>query len=289
MILGQKAVFSIKGAWDENYKPVDPNTMTYDLYDSYNDKEAWNLTTFTARNTGPVDITLVTNTGVMGTKTVNIYDVSYIDTLTVTPDKKIVSENDTVKFNVKAKLKNGKTVELDPSTLNFSIDNFDGEFNNGVLSIKSFKNSSSAQITATAGEKSTVFSIFDKNAKIIKMTINNMNYSINQDPKKMDSKPFIQNNRTMVPVRFIVEALGGKIAWDDAAKTANIEYNGNIISIPVNNSNVTVNGEIKTVDSPAVIKDNRTFVPIRFISENLNMYIDYDANSKEVTIIENQK
>ncbi len=288
MIVGQSAEFSMKGAWDENYKPVDPNTMTYDLFDSNNDIEAWNKTYFLARHPGEIEIKMVTNTGVTGTKKVNVHDFSYIDTLNVTADKKRIKENDTVTFSTKAKLKNGKEVLLSPGTLSYTTEGLEGEFVNGVLTVNKLT-SPTPKVVVTAGPKSSTINLNDADSKVIVMKINNISYSINGENQKMDAAPFIKNDRTMVPIRFIISAFGGEISWDENTRTAIVKYNNDEIEIPIDSNTVKVNGENQNVDSPAIIKDNRTFVPIRFVAENFGMNIEYNQKTKEVTITENNK
>ena len=289
MIIGQSADFTIKSAWDENYKPVDPNTMTYDLFDSNEDKEAWNITNFLARHTGEVDITLVTNNGVRSTKKVNVHDFDFVESLIVSSDKTKINSGDTVNFTVKAKLKNKKEVSLDPSVLKYQIDGFDGEFNNGVLKVNSLNDNASAKVTISAGDKSSSIRLNDINSKVIKMKINNKSYSINGENKNMDAAPFIKDNRTFVPIRFIVSALDGEVSWNNEARIATIKYDDKIIEIPINNKTIKVNGKEKAIDSPAVVKSNRTFVPIRFVAENLGMEIEYNNSLREVTIIDINK
>lgn len=289
MIIGQSADFTIKSAWDENYKPVDPNTMTYDLFDSNEDEAAWNITNFLARHTGEVDITLVTNNGVRSTKKVNVHDFDFIESLIVSSDKTKINSGDTVNFTVKAKLKNKKEVLLDPSVLKYQIDGFDGEFNNGVLKVNSLNDNASAKVTISAGDKSSSIRLNDINSKVIKMKINNKSYSINGENKNMDAAPFIKDNRTFVPIRFIVSALDGEVSWNNEARIATIKYDDKIIEIPINNKTIKVNGKEKAIDSPAVVKSNRTFVPIRFVAENLGMEIEYNNSLREVTIIDINK
>lgn len=289
MIIGQSADFTIKSAWDENYKPVDPNTMTYDLFDSNEDEAAWNITNFLARHTGEVDITLVTNNGVRSTKKVNVHDFDFVESLIVSSDKTKINSGDTVNFTVKAKLKNKKEVLLDPSVLKYQIDGFDGEFNNGVLKVNSLNDNASAKVTISAGDKSSSIRLNDINSKVIKMKINNKSYSINGENKNMDAAPFIKDNRTFVPIRFIVSALDGEVSWNNEARIATIKYDDKIIEIPINNKTIKVNGKEKAIDSPAVVKSNRTFVPIRFVAENLGMEIEYNNSLREVTIIDINK
>ena len=95
-----------------------------------------------------------------------------------------------------------------------------------------------------------------------------------------DQQPYIdENNRTMVPVRFVVEALDAEAEWD-GPNTAAIITKGDVrivIVIGENAITVTEAGETRTVtmDTCAVLNEGRTFVPVRFIAEALGCYVDW--------------
>ncbi|KNY27900.1 copper amine oxidase N-terminal domain-containing protein [Pseudobacteroides cellulosolvens] len=101
--------------------------------------------------------------------------------------------------------------------------------------------------------------------------------------------PVIVNNRTMVPIRSIVEVLGGVVNWDDSDEKISIEYNDRKIEMRVNDNNITVDGEDKYSDVPPMIVDDWTMVPLRFISENFGLLINWDSKNKKITIKTNQQ
>ena len=92
-------------------------------------------------------------------------------------------------------------------------------------------------------------------------------------------KPFVQDDRTFVPVRIVSENLGAEVDWDNNTKSFTITKDGNVIKGFANNSTVTVNGVSKLIDnSPDVVVKqvgSRLYVPIRFVSENLNCDVEY--------------
>jgi hypothetical protein len=95
-----------------------------------------------------------------------------------------------------------------------------------------------------------------------------------------DAQPYVdENSRTMIPVRFATEQLGATVAWDGKANTATITRTGITVVVTIGDSNlrITRNGKVTTVsmDTQAVLKDSRTFVPIRFVAEALGAYVDY--------------
>lgn len=113
----------------------------------------------------------------------------------------------------------------------------------------------------------------------IKVTVNNVDV-------EFDSQPFIENNRTLVPMRAIFEALGADVAWDGENKTV-ISYDPkNDISITLQpDSNIMfVNDKAITIDVAAKIVNDRTYVPLRAISESLNSDVVWDGTTKTVTI-----
>jgi len=100
-----------------------------------------------------------------------------------------------------------------------------------------------------------------------------------------DAQPYInEDNRTMVPVRFISQQLGGEVSWDEAAQTVNIKYYQLAISIPIGDKYAYLAGKKIELDTSAVIKDNRTMVPLRFVSEALGAKVLYNSTYSSVRI-----
>lgn len=101
---------------------------------------------------------------------------------------------------------------------------------------------------------------------------------------KSDVAPFIENNRTLVPVRIISENLGYNVTWNGEKQTVTISGNNKEILMPINSTKVTVDKKKKTLDVPAKVSNNRTFVPVRFIAENLGTTVDWDNKDKVVVV-----
>lgn len=101
-----------------------------------------------------------------------------------------------------------------------------------------------------------------------------------------DQKPYIdQNNRTMVPVRFVSEALGSTVSWDQPNQTVTIVRREKTVKLRIGESKALVDGITKTFDTKAVIKNSRTMVPLRFISETFGADVQWIAKSSTVKII----
>ena len=100
----------------------------------------------------------------------------------------------------------------------------------------------------------------------------------------LDEAPFTENGRTLVPFRFIGEALKAEILWDSNQKKASYILDGNRVDVVVGSTTAYLNGKEVTLDVPPMIKNGRTFVPIRFVTEALGASVIWEANTKKIYI-----
>jgi hypothetical protein len=114
------------------------------------------------------------------------------------------------------------------------------------------------------------------------MKVNNSDSEI--DPGR-GTTPIISNSRTLVPIRTIIESLGGKVDWDPQKKATMLTYNNTSISLTVSSKNIIVNGVSKESDEAAQIINERTYMPLRFLLENLGLKVDWNAQSQTITIM----
>ncbi|MGZ9584931.1 copper amine oxidase N-terminal domain-containing protein [Paenibacillus marinisediminis] len=100
-----------------------------------------------------------------------------------------------------------------------------------------------------------------------------------------DAQPFVDaNNRTQVPIRFVSEALGAEVGWDNKSRTATVKYGKKTITLVVGKKEYELDGKKQSMDTVALLKDERTFVPIRFVSEGLGATVKYDTKINTVYI-----
>lgn len=98
-------------------------------------------------------------------------------------------------------------------------------------------------------------------------------------------KPFIDaNNRTLVPLRGVMESFGAAVAWDNPTRTAIIEKNGITVQVPIGQAYILVNGVSVTNDTSAVIKDDRAYLPIRAVLEAFGAGVSWDAVNRIVVV-----
>ncbi len=101
-----------------------------------------------------------------------------------------------------------------------------------------------------------------------------------------DARPFIdtQSNRTMIPVRFVAENLGCKVDWNGDLRVVYIQKNDTLIELKIGVLEAIVGGKVISLDAKAVIKENRTFVPLRFVSEALGAFVEWNGDTRTVYI-----
>lgn len=100
-----------------------------------------------------------------------------------------------------------------------------------------------------------------------------------------DVAAFISNGTTYVPLRFISEALNtDSILWNQDNQSVTIKKDSDILNFFINKNYAFINNTRKTINGTPIIKENRTFVPLRLVSENLNATVNWNANAKVVSI-----
>lgn len=113
------------------------------------------------------------------------------------------------------------------------------------------------------------------------MTVNGTEMEI--DPGR-GTVPVVQNGRTLVPIRSIIEAMGGSVAWDEETQTVFLAYNGDIITLAIGNTTAYLNETANSLDTPPVQINNRTMLPIRFIAESYQFGVEWDADNAVIAI-----
>lgn len=118
------------------------------------------------------------------------------------------------------------------------------------------------------------------------MYISNPVMTINGEERQIDSEvaPIIQNSRTLVPVRTIIEAMGGSVNWNEENKEIMLSIDDDIIKLTIDKMTAYLNDKKYIIDIPPVIIDSRTMLPIRFIAENFGFDVDWNESNQRITI-----
>ena len=111
-----------------------------------------------------------------------------------------------------------------------------------------------------------------------------VNLQINGQLVYPEAPPYIQNGYTMVPFRFISNSCGMAVDWDDVLRRVTVTGEKNTLQLDIGSDIAQVNGEPVQMQVPAVIRDEYTMVPLRFIMENMEAQVDWDAATRTVFI-----
>ncbi len=173
----------------------------------------------------------------------------------------------------------------------------DGTFTATVV-LNSKENLITVSAIAKGGEQTTIQrTVFYSGKKhiVIKFQIGNPMMTVNGIEMEIDpgrgTKPFIVNgwDRTVVPIRAIVESLGGTVGWRNEDKMVWIILDTTTINMWINNPQAKVNGtpvwiDLKNHTVCPIIANDRTFVPVRFVAESLGCTVLWDGKTQTVTI-----
>ena len=140
-----------------------------------------------------------------------------------------------------------------------------------------------AAVKITAGVV-TIAAVVAPVKRIILLTIGTDIVTVDGKATSVDAAPEIVKGRTFVPIRFIAETFGSKVAWIPATRSITITLGTTTIGLQIGNKTVVVNGKIIALEAAPYIKNSRTMVPLRVISESFGGDVAWDPALKVITI-----
>ncbi len=112
-------------------------------------------------------------------------------------------------------------------------------------------------------------------------------YTVNGVTRVMDVAPYIKNDRTYVPYRYLAYVLGvaeENVVWDQAAQTVTLTKGDNTVVATIGSTTMTVNGEAVVMDVAPEITNDRTMLPARWLAEALGATVGWDPASRTVVV-----
>lgn len=119
------------------------------------------------------------------------------------------------------------------------------------------------------------------------LTINKPTMLVNDTETNIDEEgtvPVIINDRTLLPVRAVVEAMGGSVEWNGNSRTVTLTKNEDTIRLTIDSDKAFLNDDSITLDTAPIIINERTMLPIRFIAESFNFNVEWNEQAQEVII-----
>lgn len=282
-IVGEQLNLKLKSGWDEFLNPIDIKDRTYTVTDNSNGANILNGLSYLSLTPGKYNLSVITDKGENINKEINVADLSAYTKFNIDTKNKIIKRGMTLSLDTRGEYK-GRKIKISPRVINYSFEDMTASVDPNTFNINIEDYGRNPKIIAKLGDKTSTLSLYDENTNLIKMKINDVNYSINGESKKMDAKPFIKNDRTLVPLRFIVEAIGGEVNWDNDNRLVTVNSKGKTIELPIDSKTIKIDRKDVNIDQAAIIKGDRTFVPIRFIAENLDMVVNYINDTREIEI-----
>ena len=106
----------------------------------------------------------------------------------------------------------------------------------------------------------------------------------NNQVTEIEAAPFVENNRTYVPVRVISESLGAEVGWNGETQEVTISKPGRTIVMTIGSTNYTVNGQAMVMDAKPRVINNRTLVPLRAVCEALGKVVYWNGDKQIVSV-----
>ncbi|RAV17387.1 stalk domain-containing protein [Paenibacillus contaminans] len=118
----------------------------------------------------------------------------------------------------------------------------------------------------------------------IKLTVDKKTVQVNGNPVDIEQAPVIVEGNTLVPGRFVVEALKGEVLWTNEERKVTIYRGSQMVELWLDNKELNINGKLVTAEVPPVLMNEFTMVPLRILSENLGWKVSWDQETKTVTL-----
>lgn len=121
------------------------------------------------------------------------------------------------------------------------------------------------------------------------LQIDNAKMFVNGVEKDIDpgygTKPIILSGRTVLPIRAIIESLGGNVGWDQAEQRITLDVNDTNIIMWIGRQEYLVNGVPQTLEVAPIVVNSRTLLPLRTILENIGYVVEWNNDNKAVIIV----
>ena len=123
-------------------------------------------------------------------------------------------------------------------------------------------------------------------AKVIRVEIGSATVEVDGRRFENDVPPVVKNGRTFLPIRVVAENLGATVGWNGKTQSVTIEKDGKMIEVPIGKQTVWIDGKTVELEQAAFVEKGRTYLPLRFVSENLGAEVVWDAKNSQARIIQ---
>ena len=128
-----------------------------------------------------------------------------------------------------------------------------------------------------------------ENKGAITLNVGNDLAFVDGQPKYMSAAPVVVNGRTLVPIRFISEAFGASVKWDDATASATVKAGERTLVFTKDATTYKVDGVEKQLEQAATTINGRMMLPIRVISEDLGKNVYWEESGSGLILINDKE
>jgi len=121
-------------------------------------------------------------------------------------------------------------------------------------------------------------------AEEMKLTVGQQTALLDGQPARLDAPAQVVDGVTLVPLRFVGEAFGAQVAWDSLEKRIAVSQGGRQTTLWIGKKTAKIDGVSRELLSPPMISEGRTLVPLRFVAEAFSYQVDYQPQSKLITV-----
>lgn len=127
------------------------------------------------------------------------------------------------------------------------------------------------------------------NKSVIVLQLNNKMMNVNGTISELDpgrgTMPLNISGRVMIPIKAMIEAMGGTVAWDGPTQKVTIVARGTTLEMWLNKKSIKINGQSAEMDVAPLSKNGRTYVPVSFVVNNLNAKVSWLTSTKEAIVV----
>ncbi|MDF2721729.1 MAG: copper amine oxidase, partial [Paenibacillus sp.] len=118
----------------------------------------------------------------------------------------------------------------------------------------------------------------------VQLTVDKKQLTVNGQTMELDQAPVITEGNTLVPVRFVVDAMGGQLTWVDEERKVIIVKDGHLVELWLDQTGLIADGVAVTAEVPPILMNERTMVPLRVISEKMGWKVTWDEATRGITL-----
>lgn len=287
VLVNEKVSFSLR-AYDNYYNPVDPGGLNV-TWQAPEDMGTMEGNVFNARQAGQgmVAASAGTTSAMAPVKVIGRGDVAEL-LLTASGTVEVGKQ---IPLRVELKTISGKSRQVPASLVDWQFYGLKGEVSpEGNLLVHELEDRDARFVVARYQGFSAPLPVKlagEQDPPVpprvsMELTVGEKEILVNGSPQQMDVEPVIVDGRTMVPVRFISQAMNAPVLWDNDTKNATVVQKQRWLDLWLDENLMAVNGKNVELDVPPLLLEGRTMLPLSAVASAMGVEVEWEAETKKV-------